>query len=80
MQREDAEVTRQRLLRVERVAAALWRLAPLQRQIIYMSALRRLPASHVARRLGLRSRNAAYQRLHRARKAMRRTLRRTFHD
>lgn len=74
VQAEDAEATRRRLSRVERVACALWRLQPLQRQIIYMSALRGLPADRVARRLGLRSRNAAYQRLHRARRAMRRAL------
>lgn len=75
VQAEDAEATHGRLLRVERMAAALWRLQPLQRQILYMSALRGLPAAQVARRLGLRSRNAAYQRLHRARKALRRTFR-----
>jgi DNA-directed RNA polymerase specialized sigma24 family protein len=77
---EDAESTRKRLHRVEHIAHALWELQPLQRQIIYMSAMRRLPAAQVARRLRLSNRNTAYQRLHRARKALRLALRRTSHD
>jgi len=49
---------------------ALWRLRPLQRQVLYLLALRGVPADEIARRLGLGSADAVYQRARRARRAL----------
>ena len=71
IQGEDAEATQETLARLDALEAALWTLGPVQRQMIYMTALADLPASAVARALALGSRDTVYQRLRTARAALR---------
>jgi len=55
--------------------ADIFRLRPLQRQALYLLAIRGLSGAEVARRLHLGNANAVYQRVSRARAALRRRAR-----
>lgn len=57
-----------RLERLEETERALWRLRPGQRQALYLTTIRELPAEQAARLLGLPNLAAVYDRLYYARK------------
>lgn len=59
---------------VARLEAALRRLSPGQREVLYLLALRGLPAAEIARRLEIPSSDAVYQRARRARRSLARGL------
>lgn len=66
-----------RLARHERtlaMARALGSLTRIQRAVLYLAAVERLPAEQVARRLGLGSANVVHQRVHQARAALKRRM------
>lgn len=66
----DGRLTQERLARVERLERSLARLRPAQRQLLYLTAVRRLPAGQVAQQLRLVSANAVYQRVRAARQQL----------
>jgi len=74
-QPEDAQAIGVRLRALDELETALFRLRPLQRQVIFMSTFQALRAAEVASCLGLGGRNTVYQRLARARAALRREIR-----
>jgi RNA polymerase sigma factor (sigma-70 family) len=71
---EDPQAVHDRLARVDALEEALWRLRPVQRQIVYMRLLRGLPEEVVARRLGLPQGGRVSRRARRGRHALRRHL------
>ena len=73
-QPEDAQTIGARLRVLDELETALFRLRPLQRQVIFMSTFQALRAAEVALCLGLGGPNTVYQRLARARSALRREL------
>ena len=73
-QPEDAQTIGARLRVLDQLETALFRLRPLQRQVIFMSTFQALRAAEVALCLGLGGPNTVYQRLARARAALRREL------
>jgi len=73
-QPETAEMSHERLGTLEELERTLFALRPLQRQVIFMSALEGLPAAEVASCLGLSGRNSVYQRLSAARAALRQKM------
>ncbi|NLD71336.1 MAG: sigma-70 family RNA polymerase sigma factor [Chloroflexi bacterium] len=67
---EDAAHMMERLAAIEELEASLSRLRPSERQVLYLLALRGLPAEEVARRLRISSANAVHQRVSRARERL----------
>jgi len=74
IQPKDAQAIGVRLRALDELETALFRLRPLQRQVIFMSTFQALRAAEVALCLGLGGPNTVYQRLARARAALRREL------
>ena len=73
VQPEDAQSTGEQLERLAALESALWSLRPTQRQLLYMAVLAELPGDQIGRCLAL-NRDAVYQRLRTARKALGRRL------
>ena len=74
VQADAAETTRAEAERLTRLEAALARLRPAQRQILYLTTLSGLSGAETARSLELADRDVVYQRVHAARAALRRAL------
>lgn len=73
-QPEDAEATQTQKADLQALEEALWALRPAQRQIVYMAAMLEISPSEVARILRLGNAREVYQRLYRARRALRQRL------
>lgn len=71
-QPEDSAALYERMERLRLVERALWQLRPVQRQTLYLTAMRAMPAARTARLLGIANAAAVYDRMYDARQFLRR--------